>query len=81
MMLQYLRTTTNRSLALDVASVFIYNETNAATDNQASISLGRIEQSEPRLAKAVRIMEANIEDPVSIHSNDELTGLIRAGTT
>ena len=66
MMLHYLRTTQNRSLALDVASVFIYNETSVATDAQAIVSLGRIEQLEPRLAKAVHIMEENIEEPILI---------------
>ena len=66
MMLHFIRMTAGRTLALDVASVFIYNESNVATDSQASISLGRIEQTEPRLAKAIRIMEASLEDPLSI---------------
>ena len=66
MMLHYLRTTQNRSLALDVASVFVYNETSVATDAQAIVSLGRIEQLEPRLAMAVHIMEENIEEPIPI---------------
>lgn len=66
MMLHYLRTTQNRSLALDVASVFIYNETSAASDAQAIVSLGRIEQLEPRLAKAINIMQDHIEEPVAI---------------
>jgi len=58
-------TTQNHSLALDVASVFIYQETSAASDAQAIVSLGRIEQVEPRLAQAVHIMEQHIENPVS----------------
>ncbi len=64
MMLHYLRTTQNKSLAIDVASVFIYDDLSPANDAQ-TISLGRIEQHEPRLAKAIRIMEANLEEPFS----------------
>lgn len=63
MMLQYLRATQNKSLALDVASVFVYVETNSPTDAQATISLGRLEKNAPRLAGAIKLMEANIEDP------------------
>lgn len=66
MMLHYLRTTQNRSLALDVASAFVYNESSAASDTQAIVSLGRMEQAEPRLAHAVHLMEDNIEEPLSI---------------
>ncbi|NND81217.1 MAG: GlxA family transcriptional regulator [Gammaproteobacteria bacterium] len=66
MMLHYIRTTQNRSLALDVASAFIYNESSAASDTQAIVSLGRMEQAEPRLAQAIHLMEQNIEEPLSI---------------
>jgi transcriptional regulator GlxA family with amidase domain len=66
MMLHYLATTQNRSLALDVASVFIYDQSRAPTDAQTIVSLGRIETLEPRLGKCVRIMETNIEEPLSI---------------
>lgn len=66
MMLHYIRTVQNRSLALDVASVFIYSETVSATQSQPIISLGRINETEPRLAMAINLMEANIEDPLNI---------------
>jgi transcriptional regulator GlxA family with amidase domain len=66
MMLHYLRSTQNKSLALDVAGVFIYKESSAPTDAQTLASIGRIEELEPRLAKAIRIMEANLEDPIAI---------------
>jgi transcriptional regulator GlxA family with amidase domain len=66
MMLHYLRTTQNKSLALDVASVFIYKESSAPTDAQVLASTGRLNETEPRLAKALRIMEQNIEEPISI---------------
>lgn len=64
MMLQYLRTTQNKSLAIDVASAFIYDDLSPA-NNAQTISLGRIAQVEPRLAKAIRIMENNLEEPLS----------------
>jgi len=66
MMLHYLRISQNRSLALDVASVFIYNENATASDAQAIISLGRIQQAEPRLAKVIRLMELSIEEPKKV---------------
>jgi len=64
MMLHYLRTTQNKSLAIDVASVFTYDDLAPANDAQ-TISLGRIEQLEPRLAKAIHIMETTLEEPLS----------------
>ena len=64
MMLHYLRITQNKSLAIDVASVFIYDDANSAADAQ-TISLGRLRQHEPRLADAIRIMEANLEETVT----------------
>ena len=60
MILNYLRITQNKSLAIDVASVFIYVDASSATDVQ-TISLGQLEKHEPRLADAIKIMESNIE--------------------
>lgn len=65
MMLHYIRTHKRPSLALDVASVFIYDETHSAADAQPRVSMGRLERTEPRLAAAVRLMEAAIEEPLS----------------
>jgi len=64
MMLHYLRTTQNKSLAIDVASAFIYDDLSPA-NNAQSISLGRIAQIEPRLAKAIRIMEQHLNEPLT----------------
>ena len=66
MMLHYLRTTQNKSLALDVASVFIYIETGAPSDAQSIIAVGRIQQTEPRLAQAIKVMESSIEEPLQV---------------
>ena len=65
MMLQYLRSQHNQSLALDVANVFISAETSSASDEQASLSLGRLQQVEPRLVQAIRLMETNLEDTLA----------------
>lgn len=64
MVLQYIRMSQNKSLAIDVASVFIYDDASAATDAQ-NISLGRLQQHEPRLAEAIRIMEVNLEETIT----------------
>jgi transcriptional regulator GlxA family with amidase domain len=66
MLLHYLRSTQHQSLALDVANVFIYNESKSATDVQAHVSLDRLKRIEPRLALAIEIMENTLEDPVPI---------------
>ena len=64
MVLHYIRITQNKSLAIDVASVFIYDDANASTDAQI-ISLGRLHQHEPRLAEAIHIMEINLEETIT----------------
>lgn len=64
MMLHYLRITQNKSLAIDVASVFIYVDSSSSTDAQ-TISLGQLQQHEPRLAEAIRTMETNLEETLS----------------
>lgn len=66
MMLQLIRTHHGTALALQVASVFIYDEAHRATDTQPQISLGPIAAREPRVTEAVRIMEAHIDDPLPV---------------
>ena len=66
MMLHYLRVHHSASLALDVASVFIYDESHAATDSQNAVSLGRIARIEPRVTAAIRLMERHLEEPLTI---------------
>ena len=66
MFLHYLRSIGRDTLALDVASVFIYNDDQHSSLAQTTVSLGRIELIEPRLAQAIRLMENNIEEPIKI---------------
>jgi transcriptional regulator GlxA family with amidase domain len=65
-MLHLIRARHGQAIALDVASVFIYDEFRAAGDPQPMVSFGRLDVNEPRVAAAIRIMEERIEQPVSI---------------
>lgn len=52
-------------LAMEVASVFVYDQAHAASERQAQISLGLFEQAEPKLGAAIRIMERTVDTPLS----------------
>ena len=65
LMLHLIRSRFGYPLALEVASVFIYDEAHAATDAQPLISLGRLAGHEPRVAEAIRLMEAHLDAPLS----------------
>ncbi|WP_412051386.1 GlxA family transcriptional regulator [Hoeflea sp. Naph1] len=54
-----------RPAALDVASSFVHDELRAAGDAQVNVTLGDT-LHDPRLVRAVRIMETHIDAPVSI---------------
>lgn len=75
MMLKLIETFTDRALALEVASVFIYDQTHASTDSQPSLSLGKIETLEPRIAAAVRLMEKNLDSPLPVSAIAKRAGL------
>tara|TARA_B110000914_G_C15465170_1_gene447906 strand:+ start:157 stop:1161 length:1005 start_codon:yes stop_codon:yes gene_type:complete len=65
-MLYLIRTRLGYTLALEVASVFVYDETHFSTDAQPVVSLGLLNDCEPRVTKAIRIMESHIDEPISI---------------
>ncbi len=67
-MLHLIRSRLGYPLALEVASVFVYDETHFSTDAQPLVSLGLLNDFEPRVTKAIRIMEAHIDEPMSIVS-------------
>lgn len=67
-MLHLIRARLGYPLALEVASVFVYDETHFSTDAQPLVSLGLLNDFEPRVTKAIRIMEAYIDEPISIVS-------------
>ena len=66
LMLHLVRSRLGMAVALDVASVFIYDQARAATDAQPLVSLGRLEGYDPRLAQAIRLMEAHVDQPLTI---------------
>lgn len=75
MFLHYLRSNGRVSLAVDVANVFIYNNDKHPSNAQTSSSLGHIEHHEPRLAKAIHLMEQQIEEPKNINEIAQHIGL------
>lgn len=66
MMLHMIRQRFGSAVALDVASIFVYDETHAASDAQPLVSLGRMETLDPDLARAIRLMERTLDRPLSI---------------
>jgi transcriptional regulator GlxA family with amidase domain len=66
LMLHLVRTRLGMAVALDVASVFIYDQARAATDAQPLVSLGRLDGYDPRLAQAIRLMESHVDSPLTI---------------
>jgi transcriptional regulator GlxA family with amidase domain len=66
LMLHLVRSRLGMAVALDVASVFIYDQSRAATDAQPLVSLGRLDGYDARLAQAVRLMEAHIDQPLTV---------------
>ncbi|WP_093232443.1 GlxA family transcriptional regulator [Sinorhizobium sp. NFACC03] len=66
MMLHWITQRLGSALALDVASIFVYDQTHNATDVQPFVSLGRIETRDPELAEAIRLMERTLERPLTI---------------
>ena len=53
-------------LAIEVSSVFIYDGVHSATDTQPLVSLGMLENNEPRVASAIHLMEQHIDDTLEI---------------
>lgn len=68
LMLHLIRSRLGMAVALDVASVFIYDQSRAATDAQPLVSLGRLDGYDPRLAQAIRLMEQHVDQPLPVAS-------------
>ncbi len=75
LMLHLIRSRYGMSVALDVASVFIYDGAHASNDAQPLVSLGRLDDVHPKLAGAIRLMERHIEQPLTIGAIAKRTGL------
>lgn len=66
LMLHLIRSRLGMAVALDVASVFIYDQARAATDAQPLVSLGRLDGYDPRVAQTIRLMESHIDRPLTV---------------
>jgi len=75
LMLHIIRKRYGYPLALDVASIFIYEGTKTAEEAQHLVSLGRLSGDEPRVAEAIRLMESNLDEPLTITAISRLLGL------
>jgi transcriptional regulator GlxA family with amidase domain len=64
LMLHLIRERWGPAAAMDVASVFVYDETRAASEPQPAVSMGRLAAREPRVAAAVRAMEGALDRPL-----------------
>lgn len=58
LMLTMIRAQHGPAVALDVSSVFIYDEAHAGRDPQPVVSVGRLDQRDARLTAVIRMMEA-----------------------
>lgn len=65
LMLELIRRRQGYPLALDVSRLFIYDPGRTGED-AAATSLGRMISADPRVARAVQVMEAHLEDPIAI---------------
>lgn len=66
LMLHLIRSRHGMAVALDVASVFIYDQARSATDAQPLVPLGRLDGHDPRIAQAIGLMESHIDRPLTI---------------
>ncbi|WP_315982735.1 helix-turn-helix domain-containing protein [Aliamphritea spongicola] len=64
LILYLIRSRYGHTLALEVASAFIYDGKAQADSPQPLVSLGALEQHEPQLSAAVRLMEAHLDSPL-----------------
>ncbi len=74
-MLHLIRCRQGNTVAMDVASVFIYDQSHSGTDAQPLVSLGELNLHEPRVAEAIRIMEQHLDTPLRIAVISEHLGI------
>lgn len=66
LMLHLIATRLGMAVALDVASVFVYDQARAPGDAQPLVSLGRLDIYDRRLVGAIRLMESHIDQPLTV---------------
>ena len=75
LMLHLIRQRYGYPLAQEVASVFIYDQAREKDEAQPQISLGRLNQTSPNVARSIGIMEAHIDRPLTISAISKQVGL------
>lgn len=73
-MLALIRARQGFGAALNVASLYVYDEVRLPSDAQPLVSLGRDSRLDPRLAHSIRIMEQHIDAPLTIRQVAEHIG-------
>lgn len=73
--LAMIRSQHNMTLAMDVSSNMVYEQEHLAHDPQRVLSLGALHWREPNLAKAITMMDKNIETPLTIGEIADEVGL------
>ena len=72
--LYLIRSRYGHTLALEVASAFIYDGKAQADSPQPLVSLGALEQHEPKLSAAMRMMESHLDTPLKTQEIAEALG-------
>lgn len=75
LMLHLIRQRYGYPLAQEVASVFIYDQAREKDEAQPQISLGRLNDTNPLVARSIGIMEAHIDRPLTISAIAKQVGL------
>jgi transcriptional regulator GlxA family with amidase domain len=65
-MLALIRARQGISAALNVASLYVYDEVHLPSDAQPLVSLGRSSSLDQRVAQSIRIMEQHLDSPLAI---------------
>ncbi len=66
LMLQLIRARKGPPFAMEVASVFIYDDTRRSTEAQHFVSLGRLNIGSPKISAAIKLMETQLDTPLLI---------------
>ncbi len=76
--LELVRKRNGPSVAMEVASVFIYDDAHSQSETQPLVSLGKVAKREPRIEHAVRLMEKWIEQPLPVAAIAKRVGVSAA---
>jgi transcriptional regulator GlxA family with amidase domain len=77
MMLAMLRQEHGLPLALNVASVFVYDQTLPGSTPQPVVSLGRLLGDDPALARAITLMQRHLEEPLTLPAIAAQAGILQ----